>query len=371
MKLFKKSLPKTSMDRIHSLASVINFILRIARLLIMLSIVASIVLVIIGFLTKQENQTIPVLFDTFIIGSMDHFGVFKGMEPIYKTAVSAAIVILVLVILYYFTGIFQDTLDEIRKNNHPFTVSTAKKLRKASWMILSALLYNPFFGIVMFLVTQLFSYLFEYGAELQVKADETSKIQEDIIMNFAEISENKSGQTGQHIRRVAEYTSILAEALGYPKEQCQNLRLASTMHDIGKLLIPSEILDKPGRLTDEEFTVIRKHPVYGEQLLHNVHGDVMEISRSVAQDHHERIDGKGYPNGKSGDEISMEGRIVAVADVYDALTSKRSYKDAWKPEDAYNEILKGKGTQFDAAVVDAFTASYDKINAVREKYADA
>ena len=126
----------------------------------------------------------------------------------------------------------------------------------------------------------------------------------------------------------------------------------------------------PGRLTDEEFGQIKKHPLYGEHLLHNVEGDTMLLAREVALEHHERYDGKGYPYGTRGEDISLEGRIVAVADVYDALTSRRSYKDAWDPKAAYDEIVRCSGTQFDPRVVDAFVAAYDQIDAARRQYAD-
>ena len=172
------------------------------------------------------------------------------------------------------------------------------------------------------------------------------------------------------MRRVAEYTRILADELGYPQEQLDAIRLASTMHDIGKLLVPTEILEKPGRLTDEEFAIIKQHTTDGGRLLENVDGDVMRLSRTIAVDHHERWDGGGYAQGKEGDEISFEGRIVAVADVYDALTSRRSYKEAWDDREAYDEIVRCSGTQFDPQVVEAFKNRYDEINAVREQLAD-
>ena len=221
----------------------------------------------------------------------------------------------------------------------------------------------------MFLLMRFFSLIFEYGAYLQDKAEETSRIQEEVIVSLAEITENKSEQTGQHIRRVSEYSRILARQMGFAEEAAENLRLASTMHDLGKLMIPSEILEKPGRLTDEEFAEIKKHPGYGEHLLHNVEGDTMTLPAPVALEHHERYDGKGYPNGEAGEEISLEGRIVAVADVYDALTSRRSYKDAWDPKAAYDEIVRCSGTQFDPKVVEAFVAAYDQIDAAR-RHAD-
>jgi len=142
------------------------------------------------------------------------------------------------------------------------------------------------------------------------------------------------------------------------------------MHDIGKLLVPTEILEKPGRLTDEEYATIKQHTTDGGRLLENVDGDVMHLSRTIALDHHERWDGNGYAQEKAGEDISFEGRIVAVADVYDALTSRRSYKEAWDDRDAYNEIVRCSGTQFDPQVVEAFKRRYDDINAVRLQLAD-
>ena len=243
-------------------------------------------------------------------------------------------------------------------------------MRQGSYWLLLLLLVNPVLGILLFLLVRFFALIFEYGAYLQDRADKTNRIQEEVILSLAEITENKSEQTGQHIKRVSEYARIMAQQMGLDEDAVENLRLASTMHDLGKLLIPSEILDKPGRLTDAEFAEIKKHPGFGEHLLHGVEGDTMSLARTIALEHHERVDGRGYPNGEKAGEISLEGRIVAVADVYDALTSRRSYKEAWDTRRAYDEIVKGSGTQFDPKVVDAFKAAYDEIEATRQKYAD-
>ena len=169
------------------------------------------------------------------------------------------------------------------------------------------------------------SHLFNYGAYLNEKTEETKNIQESMIVSFAEVVENKSEQTGQHVKRVAEYSKILALELGYSEEDAEKIKIASMMHDVGKLLVPSEILEKPAKLTDEEFKEIKKHPGYGEKLLQDVDGDVLILAKKIAYEHHERFDGKGYPNGISSDNISLESRIVAVADVFDALTSPRVY----------------------------------------------
>lgn len=254
---------------------------------------------------------------------------------------------------------------EMVQSESPFTDQVAKDLKKASLFILLLALVNILPALILFLFVRLFAYLFEYGAAIQKRADETNRIQEEMILSFAEITENKSGQTGKHVKRVAEYSRILATELGMDPVEADRLRLASTMHDIGKLLVPSEILDKPAKLTDEEFAEIKKHTTYGGRLLNNVEGEVMKVARTVALEHHERPDGRGYPEGKQQEAISIEGKIVAVADVYDALTSRRSYKDAWDDTKAYDEVVKGKGTQFDAEVVEAFERAYSKINEAR------
>ena len=294
----------------------------------------------------------------------------RAMDPIYQKAIELFITFLSLLVLLFYVSFFRKLIHRIIEEGQPFSAEAAQHMRKSSYGLILLVLVNPVLGLLLFMLLRFFSLVFEYGAYLQEKAGETSRIQEEVIVSLAEITENKSEQTGQHIRRVSEYSSILARQMGMPEERVEKLRLASTMHDLGKLMVPSAILEKPGRLTDDEFAEIKKHPIFGEHLLHNVEGDTMTLARQVALEHHERYDGKGYPTGEKGDEIGLEGRIVAVADVYDALTSRRSYKDAWDPKQAYDEIVRCSGTQFDPKVVDAFVAAYDQIDEARLKYAD-
>ena len=258
----------------------------------------------------------------------------------------------------------------LAEGQRPFDVQSARKMRRNAWLMLLMMVYNIPLGLIAFGMVLLFSYIMEYGGYIQEKADQTNRIQEEMIESFAEITENKSRQTGKHIKRVSEYSRILAEQMGLEPQRVETIRIASMMHDIGKLLIPAEILEKPGKLTDEEYETIKKHTTYGGMLLENVEGNEMVTSRTIALEHHERVDGKGYPAQLSGDEISLEGKIVAVADVYDALTSRRSYKDAWKEEDAAAEILRGRGTQFDGKVVDAFEQAHDRMVETMRKYRD-
>lgn len=208
--------------------------------------------------------------------------------------------------------------------------------------------------------------LYEKNSEL---SDDMIKTQEQLILSFAEITESKSGQTGKHVKRVSEYSKVLGEALGLSKDETEILRMASMMHDIGKLNIPSEILEKPGKLTAEKFDVIKTHVTEGEKLLHNSPGKVMSQAKTIALEHHEKWNGKGYL-GKKGGNIDFASRIVAVADVYDALVSKRSYKEAMDEKRAYDIIVGDSGEHFDPYVVEAFVKNYDKIIEVLRKHPD-
>lgn len=162
---------------------------------------------------------------------------------------------------------------------------------------------------------------------------------------LAEAIEAKDTYTHGHSSRVAQYSEKIARRLGKSEDECRNIYLVALLHDVGKIGIPEQIINKNGKLTDEEFDVIKKHPVIGEQILRKI-----SKNQSLcigAHYHHERYDGKGYPDGLKGEEIPEIARIVAVADAYDAMTSKRSYRDPLPQDVAKNEILKGMGTQFD------------------------
>ena len=296
--------------------------------------------------------------------------ILEGLPLKDQALIGIFVSLLAWLVLLIFVRHIAQFMKFLADGGRPFSVEIARRMRRYAFLFILLIIYNPLLGFVSFGLVIFFSYIMEYGGYIQEQADETNRIQEEVIFSFAEITENKSGQTGQHIKRVSEYSRILAEQMGLDSEDCDEICIASTMHDVGKLMIPSEILDKPGKLTDEEYAIIKTHTTYGGKLLENVEGDELKLSRTIALQHHERYDGHGYPSQLSSDDISLEGRIVSVADVYDALTSRRSYKDAWSEEDAYREILKGKGTQFDPQVVDAFEAAHDKIMEVRQKFAD-
>lgn len=197
----------------------------------------------------------------------------------------------------------------------------------------------------------------------------TVENEKGLCFAFSEISENKSKLTGEHIKRVAEYTKILGRASGFDEEYVDKLATAAMMHDIGKLFISDDILDKPDRLTDEEYQIMKNHVLYGEALLQKCPGEVMQLAMIIAKEHHERWDGRGYL-GMKGEEIAYISRIVAVCDVFDALTAERMYKKGWSLEETYNEIITNSGKQFDPKVVKLFIQNFDKFKEIREKIPD-
>jgi putative two-component system response regulator len=182
---------------------------------------------------------------------------------------------------------------------------------------------------------------------------EDSQLQ--VIQRLALASEYRDDETGQHTRRVGELSTRIGEALGMPEAQLVLLRRAAPLHDVGKIGIPDCILLKPGRLTPDEFDQMKTHTTLGAGMLAEGRGlPLLEMAEKIARTHHERWDGTGYPSGLSGPAIPLVGRIVAAADVFDALTHSRPYKDAWTVADAVSEITGQAGRQFDPAVVKAF-----------------
>ena len=162
---------------------------------------------------------------------------------------------------------------------------------------------------------------------------------------------------------------VLGRASGFDMDYCEKLAAAAMMHDIGKLMIPEEILDKPTRLTEDEYQIMKNHVLYGEALLKDCPGEIMQLAATLAKEHHERWDGKGYL-GMKETEIAYIARLITVCDVFDALTTTRSYKKGWTIEESYNEIVKNSGTQFDPEVVRLFIANFDQFREIHERIPD-
>jgi putative two-component system response regulator len=176
----------------------------------------------------------------------------------------------------------------------------------------------------------------------------------EVLERLAVAAEFRDDDTGRHTQRVGELAARLARAHGLPPARAQLVRLAAPLHDVGKIAVPDSILRKPGPLTPEEFAVMKTHALLGARMLSGVGSELIALAAAIAGGHHERWDGSGYPNGIAGDVIPLEARIVAVADVVDALSHDRPYRAAWPRAEVLAEIRRGRGTQFDPDVVDAF-----------------
>jgi response regulator RpfG family c-di-GMP phosphodiesterase len=193
---------------------------------------------------------------------------------------------------------------------------------------------------------------------------------EELVMRLSKAAEFRDPETGAHIERMARFSGLIARRLGMNLEESERLELAAPMHDVGKVGIPDMILLKPGRLTDSEFTIMKQHAELGWEILKNSPSRLVRLAAEIARSHHEKYDGSGYPAGLSGEDIPLVGRIVAVADVYDALTSTRPYKQAWPMEQAVAFLQEHRGGHFDPRCVEAFLAEMDDVQKIMREFKD-
>lgn len=201
-----------------------------------------------------------------------------------------------------------------------------------------------------------------------VQAEQLKQAHVDLVHRLGRAAEYKDTDTGEHIARMSQYSKLLALEFGMGEQQAELLRQAAPMHDVGKIGIPDAILLKPGRLTPDEFDHMKQHAAIGAQILANSSSPLLQLAHKLAIEHHEKWDGSGYPNGLKGEQISVEGRIVAIADVFDALTSKRPYKEAWGVEEALENMQAQAGKHFDPHLINLFVNKLDAIIAIKNTY---
>jgi PAS domain S-box-containing protein len=199
---------------------------------------------------------------------------------------------------------------------------------------------------------------------------EIEDTQREVIYKMGEIGETRSKETGNHVKRVAEYSKLLAHLVGLDKDEADILFTASPMHDIGKVGIPDSILNKPGKLTDEEFAIMKDHALIGKRILQGSNRAVIKAARIVAYEHHEKWDGTGYPRKLKGEDIHIYGRITAIADVFDALGSDRCYKNAWDLDKILELFKNERAKHFDPKLVDLFFENLNQFLDIRDKYKD-
>lgn len=206
--------------------------------------------------------------------------------------------------------------------------------------------------------------------ETSLLVQEIEETQKEVIYSMGEIGERRSKETGNHVKRVAEYSRILAVLYGLDDKEAEMLKMASPMHDIGKVGIPDAILNKPGSFTASEWKIMQTHAELGYETLKNSKREILKAAATVAYEHHEKWDGSGYPRGLAGEDIHIYGRITAVADVFDALGSDRVYKKAWPLEKILNLLKDGRGKHFEPKLVDLFLENIALFLEVRDKFKD-
>lgn len=205
---------------------------------------------------------------------------------------------------------------------------------------------------------------------VQERTEMLNKTRLEIVRRLGRAAEYRDNETGYHILRMSQTSMLLAKSLGWSEQQCELMLNASPMHDVGKIGIPDAILLKPGKLDAGEWQVMQTHTTVGAELLSDGGSELLELARIIALHHHEKWDGSGYPMGLKGEQIPQAARIVAVADVFDALTSSRPYKKAWPVEEAVALIRKESGSHFDPQVVDHFMLLLDEILLIRDRYVE-
>ena len=204
-------------------------------------------------------------------------------------------------------------------------------------------------------------------------AEATSEVrlrERETLLRLARAGEYRDEDTGNHVIRMARYSRIIAEEIGFSPDDASVIEMAAPMHDIGKIGIKDEILLKPGKLTAEEFEIMKEHTLIGYEILKDSPSKFLQMGAVIALGHHEKFEGTGYPYGKKGDDIPIEARIVAVADVYDALVSERPYKHAWSMQAALEHMESQRGKHFDPQCFDAFKAQIDSVMKIQNMLPD-
>ncbi len=197
---------------------------------------------------------------------------------------------------------------------------------------------------------------------------ELENIQKELVFMMGTLADKHSEETGEHVRRVSEYSALIAELLGFSENYVELIRLAAAMHDIGKVTIDDSILNKTSMLSSEEFDIMKNHAQAGFDILKTPNLPLFDIAATIAYYHHEKWDGSGYPRGLKGKDIHILGRIVAFADVFDALGHKRKYKEAWKLDEVFSFMRAKRGTHFDPEIVDLFSDNVGLFLDIKDKF---
>lgn len=225
-------------------------------------------------------------------------------------------------------------------------------------------------GLLMSIVVAVINtvHFIKTSADEQAKIKELNETQIEVILTLSEVAKSRCEETGAHIKRVAEYSRLMAQLAGLHEEEVFQLKNAFPLHDIGKIGTPDNVLLKPGKLTPEEFSIIEEHAEIGYRILADSTKSILKTAAIIARNHHEKWDGSGYPQRLSGEAIPLYGRIVAIADVFDALGSDRVYKKAWPMQQIRDHFQEQSGRHFDPHLVKLFLDNFQRFEAIREQY---
>ncbi len=212
--------------------------------------------------------------------------------------------------------------------------------------------------------------MWNYVSELEKAQRDMRLLQEETVQRLSLLAEFRDDETPRHVQRMSHYCALIADLYGMDPDRCEHIRVASALHDVGKIGVPDHILMKPGPLDDDEWVVMRRHCEIGHRILSGSKSEALILAATIALTHHERIDGSGYPQGLSGEDIPIEGRIAAIADVFDSLTTDKVYRPAKTMNEAVEILIYGRGLHFDPTLLDLFLSEKGRILGIKERFAD-
>ncbi|WP_019614309.1 HD domain-containing phosphohydrolase [Psychromonas ossibalaenae] len=304
--------------------------------------------------TLAEQRIDLILLDL----EMPHLNGFEVMQQVRKTYESDQLPIIII------TG-----TTGLETRNHALECGANDFINKPVDQVEVILRVKNLLKIrVSYLLHEKYNQILEQKIQLRTK--QLNKSIHSLLHSLAVAGELKDDDTGKHVIRVGKYARILAEGYGLPAELVNMIEQTAPLHDIGKIGIPDKILLKAGKLDKAERLIMDKHTIFAEALIGSNDSDIVQMARVIALSHHERWDGKGYPSKLRGESIPIEGRITAIADVFDALTTQRSYKEAWPVEEAVNYISASSGHAFDPALVTVFQENISSIIEISKRLAD-
>ena len=304
----------------------------------------------------------PIITILLIIGRYNHDNIIDSQVTLEVFYIGLLMIISAVILAISF--------GKILKEDTKIIIGNIKNIENGEYENTSIINRPDELGEISYAMKNMSSSIKDGIHQIESLSDEIINTQKEIIYTMGEIAETRSKETGNHVKRVAEYSKLIALKLGINEQEAEMLKLASPMHDIGKVGIPDNILNKPGKLTPEEFEIMKTHAQLGFDMLKHSSKAILQIAAIVSNEHHEKYNGKGYPRGLKGEDIHIFARITAVADVFDALGSDRIYKKAWEDEKIFELFNSEKGEHFDPKVIEAFFHSLDEIKTIRERFKD-